>query len=261
VTLDELLGNAQRIVRDVGTIAREGFGRSPIVRCKEGNDIVTRADLEIEDYVLSSLRALYPHHGFDSEEAGEQRADAEYVWILDPIDGTKYYARGVPLYSISLALRKQETLILGVVYSPETQQMFSAALEKGARVIDGANDREIECSHTTQLDQATVCVEIPSRDALPGERHWAMQKMRDLVDSVPRVRLLGVGALSLCYCAMGGFDAYVNLGSGTRLYDMAAGQAVLQEAGGQFRQIRAKIVAGPPRLCEQLLEFLGLDER
>lgn len=257
ITLDAVLRHASEVVRAAGEIARQGFGKSPIVKEKALSDIVTQADTDVERYVISNLQASYPDHGFISEEAGDRAHDAEYVWILDPIDGTKYYACGIPLYSISLALQWQGKLILGVVFNPQTNEMFVGA----SRQMATLNDEPIHCSHSTQLDDSTLCVEIPSRDSPAATRRWGLEKMALLVDRVRRVRILGVSALGLCYCARGGFEAYVNLGStATQYYDVAGGRAILEAAGGEFRDLGQGIVAGPPKLCQQLMELLGLQD-
>ena len=154
-----LLREAEKVVRDAGEIAKHGFGDSPVLREKADSDIVTEGDLQVHRYVSSRLQELYPGHALLSEEAGAQGQDAEYVWILDPIDGTKYYARGVPLYSISLALERRGETILGVVFNPQSDQMYRAAKGQGATL----DNRPIQCSSVTRLEVAMLSVEIPGR--------------------------------------------------------------------------------------------------
>jgi len=249
-----MLALAQQIVREAGLQAEALLPHSHVVREKAQGDIVTDADLLVENLVLSELRRRFPDHGFDSEEAGQQRADAEYVWMLDPIDGTKYYARNVPLWSVSLALLHHGQPVLGIVYSPENGRMYCAARGDGATL----NDEPIGCSSQTSIEKASLCIEIPSRDASPDDRRWAMDKMATLVEHSYRVRILGVGALGLCFTAAGGFDAYVNLAGPWKPCDIAAGQIILTEAGGQFLTFGRKIIAGPPALCAELRDLLHI---
>jgi len=244
------------IVKEAGEVAKQGFGNSPVEEYKEHHDFVTRADRKVEDYVLAKLLEAYPGHGYVSEERGNRCENADCVWILDPIDGTKHYAQGIPLYSISLALQEYKELVLGVVFNPETSQMFCGTT-RGKKKAE-LNGTSIQYSNVKRLSEAIVCAEIPSSDSPMTERRWAMRKMSQLVDHVRRVRILGVSALSLCYCANGSYDAYVNLGSSTRLWDRAAGEVILKAAGGEFHRFGQKIVAGPPVLCGQLLDLLGL---
>jgi myo-inositol-1(or 4)-monophosphatase len=253
---EDFLAAAKRIVQQAGNIASRGFGHTAVVRQKAAGDLVTQGDLDVEQYVLSELHKAYPDHGFDSEERGTEHKDAEYVWILDPIDGTKYYARGVPLYSVSLALRRRGDLILGVVFSPESGQVFSGGRGQPATL----NDQPIHCSQTARLEDAMIFAEFPSRDHPPEERRWALQKLGLLMGQARHVRAIGVGALGLCFCAAAGCDAYVNLASGSKDWDLAAGRAILEAAGGQFLEFGQSVVAGPAILCQQLVTLLHLDD-
>lgn len=250
----EILQTARQIVRQAGLRAKDLLDRSHIVREKAFGDIVTDGDLLVEALVISALKKHFPDHGFDSEEGAPERTDAEYVWLLDPIDGTKYYFRNIPLYSVSLALMHRGQPVLGIVYSPENDRMYCAALGCGATL----NDQPIRCSSEARIDKASLCIEIPSRDASRDERGWAMEKMAALVEHTYRVRILGVGALGLCFTAAGGFDAYVNLAGPWKPCDIAAGQIILTEADGQFLTFGRKIIAGPPALCAELRDLLHI---
>ncbi|MHC4618495.1 MAG: inositol monophosphatase family protein [Planctomycetota bacterium] len=257
--VSRLLLAAQRVSREGGLIAKEMLSRSQVVGHKKYGEIVTEADERVEERVISSLKELYPDDGFDSEERGKENTDAEYVWILDPIDGTKYYAKGIPLYSVSLALARRGELIVGVVYSPESDQMYCASIGSGAIL----NDKRIHCSAEEDVAKASICLEIPSKDSPRDELHWALEKMCILIEHAHRVRIIGVGSLGLCFCARGGFDAYVNLGCMWKYCDNAAGQVIVREAGGEFsyfgkadRQIIA--IAGPAALCEKIRQILRI---
>jgi myo-inositol-1(or 4)-monophosphatase len=238
-------------------MAKEILPRPKVLHHKKFGEPVTEGDIRVEEYVISSLKKLFPDHGFDSEERGQENIDAEYVWILDPIDGTKYYAKDVPLYSVSLALVRNKQLVLGIVYSPELGRMYCASTGRGATL----NDRGICCSDEKDLNKASICLEIPSRSSSSGEQQWALGKMSMLIERAYRVRIIGVGSLGLCFCAMGGFDAYVNLGCIWKYCDNAAGQVIVQEAGGEFFYAGVKkrqIVAGPKALCDEIRAVLKI---
>jgi myo-inositol-1(or 4)-monophosphatase len=252
--LSSFLDSAEQIVRGAADNIK-GFTGTNILEIKNYGDLVSEADLRIETQIMNAIKSRYPRHGFYSEEGVQFNTDAELVWILDPIDGTKYYTRRVPLYSISLALQRRERLVLGVVYSPESDQMFCAAEESSATL----NGKEIHCSNRDELTDAIICAEFPSRHSHTKERDWAIRIFRLLIDHVQRVRIIGLGSLGLCWTALGGFDAYVNLGSGTKLWDIAAGQVILKAAGGKFTNIGGRIVAGPPILHDKLIDLLDLE--
>ncbi|MCK4626921.1 MAG: inositol monophosphatase [Phycisphaerae bacterium] len=252
--MNEFLTIAERVVREAGLKAKQMISSSRICKHKPYGDIVTEADLFVEEYVISSLKKVFPGHGFDSEERGQENVEAEYVWILDPIDGTKHYVRNVPLYSVSLALERHKEPVLGVVYSPESDRMYCASTGGGATLNGG----KIHCSKPESLKKALICLEIPSRFSTRDEQRWAIEKMSVLVEHVYRVRIIGVGSLGLCLCAAGGFDAYVNLGNTWKYCDIAAGQVIVREAGGEISHIGGQIVAGPATLCNKIRAILEI---
>ena len=116
--LATLRNKAESIVNEAGKIPQGLLGAATVLRDKGGGDIQTKTDLAVEEFVISRLLEAFPEHGALSEESGERNADAEYVWVLDPIDGTRHFTSGIPLYSISLALRHRDQFVLGVVYNP-----------------------------------------------------------------------------------------------------------------------------------------------
>jgi myo-inositol-1(or 4)-monophosphatase len=245
--------NATRIVREGAAIARDYFGRTSVLREKAFHDIVTEADLAVEQHIVAALRGLYPDHGFLAEEGGADRTDAEYVWVLDPIDGTKYYARSVPLYAVSLALLHRGRPVMGIVHTPQMDQFIDGIVGEGARL----NGEPIRCSQASRLEDATLCAEIPSRDSDAALRERGLAQFAELVRAARRVRVLGLGSLGLCYSAMAGFDAYVNLGGATKDVDVAAGGAIILAAGGEFRRQGPIMLGGPAELLSQIEQVIG----
>lgn len=251
---------AKKIAQEAGNRAsRLSVDSRLILERKKFGDIVTNGDRDVEEYVSKELEEQFPDHGLDFEEMGPKNSRADYVWILDPIDGTKYYEKGVPLYAVSLALkqRNKESPILGVVYSPEFKQTYCAALDSGATL----NGQSISCSSKVCLKEASICLEIPSRDSPGDELQWALEKMTLLIKHAFRVRIIGIGSLGLCFCASGGFDAYVNLGSMWKCHDIAAGQVIVQEAGAKFLYVgkeEKQIIAGPAKLCDKICDVLKI---
>ncbi len=252
--MESYLHFAKSVVREASLLVKGMTHQSAVKYSKDLGDIVTSGDLAVHEYILGRIRDTYPEHGFLSEEGDDNRTDTDYVWILDPIDGTKYFAREVPLYAVSLALRVKDELVVGVVHNPETQQMFAACSGAGATL----NGLPIGCSQLEKLEDCIICVEAPNRHDPKEEREWGLKQLQLLTDNVLRVRLIGVAAHSLCWTAMGGFDAYVNLKRTTKIWDIAASQVILQEAGGKLTDIDGRMVGGPPVLHDKFLELLDL---
>jgi myo-inositol-1(or 4)-monophosphatase len=253
--MSEFLEVARSAVLQAGEVAHRRFGKSPIVRHHDDGDVTTETDLEIERQITEALAKAFPAHGFLAEESVVQSLDSEYVWILDPIDGTNYFVRGVPLYSISLALRRNNELLLGIVYAIESNQLFSACRDAGAFL----NGEPIRCSEGKSLSEAMLCVEIPNRHAPQEVRRDALAKVAALMDSCQRQRMIGVSAFGLCACAAGGFDGYVNLNKNSKIWDLAAGQVIFREAGGKMSKTRqGYLVGGSPSLHDELFNFINV---
>ncbi|MEW5923224.1 MAG: inositol monophosphatase family protein [Candidatus Zixiibacteriota bacterium] len=251
--MSEFLDFARTVVLDAARHVR-GFNLSAKVHDKEAGDLVTKGDLRIEEEITRAISRRYPDHGILAEEGSSRNEGAEFKWILDPIDGTKYYFRNLPLYTISLALQRKDYTILGVVYSPEYDRLFMAEQGGGAFL---SKDR-IKCRQPAFLKESIICLDIPGPQASAERREEAFAKMRILMDNVLRVRLIGASALSLCWTAMGGFDAYLNLNSGAKIWDVAAGLVIVKESGARVSDNDGRIIAACPGIHDKLMEILDL---
>lgn len=221
-----LLETAIHAARQAGKViscyARNGFH----VENKSAIDLVTEADHAAEQCIIDVILASYPDHGFLAEERGRiGQSQSPYVWIIDPIDGTTNFAHGFPTYCVSIGLEYNEECVLGVVYDPTRDELFSATRGGGARV----NDQPIQVSQTAQLDQALLVTgfaydirETPNNNL----DHFARFALR-----VQGLRRTGSAALDLCYVAAGRFDGFWEVKLNP--WDMAAGVVILREAGGR----------------------------
>jgi len=252
--IEDILKFAERAVREAAVSIR-GYSLAEKIKDKDFGDLITLGDQQVEAELMQKIIGEFPDDGFYSEEGSEKDSRSGFEWILDPIDGTKFYSRKLPLYTISLALKKEGQPVLGVVYSPENEQMFTAAVSQGAC----CNGEPIVNSNPAGLADSIVCVEMPSRHMKDSSIDWALGSFRLLIDNTQRVRLLGTGSLSLCWTAMGGYDAYVNLGSGSKVWDIAAGLIILGEAGAKITSRDDKIVAADPNIHDKLIELLGMN--
>ncbi len=242
------------VVKEAGEKAKKIFGHATLKRSKDNDDLVTDADLLVDEFIFNYIKKEFPDHGFDSEERDIINPDTDYVWILDPIDGTKYFQQNIPLYSISLALEFRKKIVQGIVFVPETNEIFYASSLNN----DGAkkNDLPITCSQHKPLEDLTLIIELPNRNDPDNNIDIAIAIMQTLIKKVKRVRILGVGSMSLCYCAMGGFDAYINLAVTRKHYDYAAGQVILEQAGGRFLMNEQMMIGGRKEILSDILEYL-----
>jgi len=228
-----LLETAIHAAREAGKVlsryARDGFR----VENKSAIDLVTEADHAAEQCVIDVIMASYPDHGFLAEERGRiGQSQSPYVWIIDPLDGTTNFAHGFPTYCVSIGLEHKKECVLGVVYDPTRDELFSATRGGGARI----NDQPIQVSQTAQLDQAILATgfaynirETPNNNL----DHFARFALR-----VQGLRRTGSAALDLCYVAAGRFDGFWEVKLNP--WDMAAGVVILREAGGKVTNLRGK---------------------
>jgi myo-inositol-1(or 4)-monophosphatase len=241
--LSETLPFVEGIVKEQSTTLIERWSSIGELSYKNNRDFTTEADIAVEMNIKAALAARFPQHAFSGEETGEDGPDSEYQWMIDPIDGTKYYAAHSSLFSVSVGLMRDREPVLGVVYSPAGNQRFCAFAGGGAFL----NRQRLRGSNVTQLSAAIVNVDTPRSDALSDvERAWFEHKLVLLTRSVYRVRALGLGSLAACWLATGALDAYVDLTGYVKPQDIAAGRIILKEAGMRLEYLEPAF--GPPRL-------------
>ena len=253
-----MLNSAVGAARRAGSIInRAALGGSALkVRSKRANDFVTQVDGAAEEAVIDIVRKSYPDHGFIAEESGESSPDAEYVWIIDPLDGTTNFIHGFPQYCVSVAVQHRGALAHAVVYDPVKNELFTASQGRGAFL----NDRRIRVSKCQKLDDALVGTGFPFKEL--GRLDLYTRQLRFFMEKSSGVRRAGAAALDLAYVACGRLDAFWELGLAP--WDMAAGALLIQEAGGLITDISGEqefmrtgdLCAATPKIFPVVLEAL-----
>ncbi|NOS86758.1 MAG: inositol monophosphatase [Ignavibacteria bacterium] len=196
-----------------------------IGRKKDYSDLVTEVDKKCEAKIIEIIHNTFPGHNVLGEEGGDQHKKSDYVWIVDPIDGTVNYAHSVPIFCVSIAVEYKGEIILGVVQSPKTREKFHAEKGKGAFL----NDEQIFVSTIDLLKDSLLVTGFPygSKD---NYDHCIDHFVNFIRLGLP-IRRLGSAALDICYLAVGRFEGFweVNLNA----WDVAAGYLILLEAGGK----------------------------
>ncbi len=205
---------------EAGKVLRKFFETEILREEKEDTSIVTEADRESEEVIKKILSSSFPDHSIFGEEGGKT-GDSEYVWHVDPVDGTRNFANGIPIFCVSIAMAFKNDLIVGVVYNPATNSLFYAEKGKGAYL----NDKKI---HVSKDDPAHSMITIS-----PGKVDELLRSMYfDFPKKIFRsTRDLGATALELAYVARGGLEANIQLGF-QKTYDFAAGALLVLESGG-----------------------------
>lgn len=259
--MEPMLSIAVRAAERAGTfIERESINVDRItVEQKSRNDFVTEVDRKAEAMIIEALSKTYPDHGFIGEESGDTNADAEYLWIIDPLDGTTNFIRGIPHYSVSIACMHKGKLIHGVVHDPVKRETFSASRGAGAFV----NGRRMRVSKIRGLEGALLGTGIPFSNRKQEHIPPYLATLSDLLPETAGVRRAGSAALDLAYTAAGRFDAFWEVGLSK--WDMAAGILLLTEAGGLVSDFKGgvnyletgNIVAGSPKCFKAVLKTVN----
>ena len=208
-----------------GAFLREQFHTVKQVDEALLHDIKLRLDKEAQALIANRLLAAFPRSSILGEEGNEGNSAAEYLWIVDPIDGTVNYFYGIPIFCVSIALQHCGKLVLGCVYDPMQQECFEAIAGQQPRL----NGVPVSVSTRTEMREAVVFIGHGTHD---GSGEAGIRRFAHLSRQVRKIRILGAAALTLCYIAAGRFDAYVE--GRICLWDFAAARVILEAAGGML---------------------------
>jgi myo-inositol-1(or 4)-monophosphatase len=223
-----MLNIAIKAARKAGDVINRAARNLDIVAVREkaANDFVTEVDREAEQTIIRMLREAYPKHSILAEESGEAHSggNADYQWIIDPLDGTTNFLHGFPQYAVSIALLHKGVITQAVVYDPGNNDLFTATRGAGAYL----NDARLRVSKRLQLKTALVGTGFPFKEHQHIDAYLAM--LRDIMQNTAGVRRAGSAALDLAYVAAGRLDTFWEIGLAP--WDIAAGSLLITEAGG-----------------------------
>lgn len=231
---DELMYIACSAAIAGGEVLVNHFGRIPrdSVHRKALGDYASAADLAAEKAISTVLARAGDTYGFLGEETGERQGETEIRWVVDPLDGTSNFLWGIPYFAVSIALCDKEGEILGVVYDPLRNEMFTAIRGDGARL----NGKELPPLGEKQPEDAIISMSLPVRGQLKViSREAFFRGLDEVTNETAGVRRLGSAALDLAYIAAGRLDAYFE--DGLSYYDYAAGKLLAQEAGAMVTSL------------------------
>lgn len=222
----DFLKTAERLAREAGAILRSGYSGYPVAFEHKGDiDLVTEFDRRSEALIIGGLREAFPDHAFNAEESGRSAHRAEYEWLVDPLDGTTNFAHALPTFAVSLALARRGRLLVGVIYDPLRDEMFSAEAGQGATL----NGHPLHVSNQANLGQAFLSTGFPYDVRTNPRNNFA--EFRQFHLRALAVRRAGSAALDCAYVAAGRFDGYWEFH--IKPWDVGAGALIAQEAGGR----------------------------
>lgn len=223
--LEQITRLVCQIAREAGSYIRKeraGFSVEKVER-KHAHDYVSYVDKGSEQLIVRALRELLPEAGFITEEGSAGHTDEQYVWVVDPLDGTTNFIHGFAPYAVSIALCKGREIVVGVVYEIVSDECFYAWEGGGAFV----NERPIRVG-TSAISDALLCLQLPyNSDAY---KPIISKLLNRFYGNVGSIRMIGSAAMALCYVAAGRLDAYAERYIGQ--WDYMAGALIVQEAGG-----------------------------
>ncbi len=255
--MQPMLNIALNAARKAGGIMLRALERIEHIAVKEKskNDFVTEIDQQAEQEIIFHIRKSYPDHGIIAEESGEHISPTdEYRWIIDPLDGTANFMRGIPHFSISIGIEHRGRIEHGLIFDPVRDEVFSASRGRGAFL----NQHRIRVSATHKIEQALLTTGLPFRN--PELIEMYMRSFVTLSNSASDIRRFGSAALDLAYVAAGRLDGYWEFALAP--WDIAAGSLLVKEAGGYVTDTEGKddflqngnILAATPKIYTYLFK-------
>jgi myo-inositol-1(or 4)-monophosphatase len=248
---------AIKAAKAAAEILRENFGKLSTgdIRKKSQNDFLTFVDEASEQKIIRMIQQAFPAHAILAEESGHSDQTSEYEWIIDPLDGTKNYISGIPVFAVSIGLRYRGKMKLGVVHDPIRGDIFHAVRNQGA-YHDG---RKMNVSQRSELAGCLIATGFPFKRKEILANY--LSSFKDIFLNCSGVRRMGAAALDLAYLAAGRFDGFWEVGLSP--WDMAAGSLLIEEAGGLLSDFWGKdgylengyILASNGRIHDFLLDI------
>lgn len=259
-TLNPALNTAFKAARRAGDMMMRAASNLSSVKVdsKAFNDFVSDVDRQAENIIVDILQEAYPHHAILTEETGQiGKNNAEFMWIIDPLDGTSNYLHGHPQYAISMALLEKGVLKEALVYAPERNDLYTASRGQGALL----NDRRIRVSNRIELNQCLIGTGFPVVNQTMMDSYLAI--LKDFLAKTAGARREGAAALDLCSLAAGRFDGFFEFN--LKPWDIAAGALIVQEAGGIVTDMHGEqtwletgnVVAANPKILVQMLKTIA----
>jgi myo-inositol-1(or 4)-monophosphatase len=223
--MSDFLKIAEKSARDAGALLMKLRGADLNVEKKGKVNLVTDADRQSEELIKNAILGKFPDHRFIAEEGTQAKADSEYSWLVDPLDGTTNYAHGFPVWCVSIALLKSDEIITACIYNPNLDECFAAETGKGAFL----NGKPIRVSETEKLDDSLLATGFPYDIRETDDDN--LKEFTAFYKKARAVRRAGAAALDLAYVACGRFDGFWEFKLSP--WDIAAGILMIQEAGGK----------------------------
>lgn len=265
--IEDCFSTTVDLAKEVGKIIHDAFYQEKKIEHKSNfADLVTETDQLVEKTIISTLRDKYPTHSFIGEESAADGIKSVLTdnptWVIDPVDGTTNFVHRFPFVAVSIGLLVNKEPVLGVVYNPILNEMYTAKKGQGSY----CNGKKLQVTKTEELKNALICAEFgTSRDKKVLDSKF--QSIRNVVERSHGFRQLGSAALHMCGVARATHDAHFSLG--IHIWDMAAAMLVVLEAGGVIHDVtggpldllsRRMLCAGTEKLAKEISTLVSVIE-
>ncbi len=255
--MQPMLNTAIRAARSAGDLilrASDNVGQLRIDQ-KGKNDFASEVDRAAEREIINIIRTAYPDHAILAEESGQHKGN-DFVWVIDPLDGTTNFLHGFPQYAVSIALKYKDKLEVAVIYDPLCDELFTAKRGGGAML----NSRRLRVTNQTTMKGALIGTGFPFKTDLHLDAYTGMFKAISM--QAAGIRRAGAAALDLAYVAAGRLDGFWEIG--IMEWDMAAGILLIKEAGGVVTDFSfndnylasGNVIAGSPKMHQMLYQLI-----
>ncbi|HMQ08915.1 MAG TPA: inositol monophosphatase family protein [Saprospiraceae bacterium] len=222
-----LKSQCESVIKECGEEILSHFGKvnSEHIEEKEWNSLVSYVDKNAEIFLVKSLRNIFPEAGFITEENTVPRSQSEWVWVIDPLDGTTNYLEQLPVFSISVGLMRKNEVVVGFVYDPCRDELYHAQKGKGATL----NGKRLQIKTLKTMNEVLTATGFPYSRSFDYDT--ALLVFKQFLKESRDIRRLGSAALDLCYVAAGRFGVYYE--TNLNIWDVCAGVLIVREAGGE----------------------------
>ncbi len=221
-----------KAAREAGELLLENAGKIGKIIIKDDYSLVTDLDKRAEKIAVNIIKSRFPGHGILCEEGSVSDTSGEYLWIIDPLDGTHNYIRGIPLYGVSIGVVYQEKFVAGIIYIPIDDDLYVSENGSGAF----KNEKRIKVSNKSDIKQCTMAYD----SSIKGNSFFKSELLEILGQKVFNVRMFGASATTLTFLSEGKIDVVVEFDD--KPWDFAAGVSLVTEAGGAFTDFKGKAV-------------------
>ncbi len=224
----EILDTAVSVAKEAGNFLLENFGKISKIESKGDRNLVTNLDKKAESMIREKVQEKFPNHGIIGEEGGKKNINSDYLWIIDPLDGTHNYIRKISIFGVSIGIIHKNKFIAGTVYMPYDNELYSAESGGGAH----KNGKKISVSSCDKLNDSSIAFDSSIRYS----PEVMLKVLGDLAKEAFNIRMFGSSVRTLTYIAEGNLDCAVEFHD--RPWDFSGSVAIIEEAGGELTDLR-----------------------